>query len=69
MIAICGIIFGGIMGIAVMFFEHHRKKLAHDIARLALENAPSEPKVDQTTLLRIILPLKQPKKAAGVAAR
>ena len=38
-------------------------------ARLTLENAPSEPQVDQTTLLRIILPLKQPKKAAGVAAR
>jgi hypothetical protein len=28
-------------------------------ARLVLENAPSPPKIDQTTLLRVILPLKK----------
>jgi hypothetical protein len=28
-------------------------------ARLLLENAPSPPKIDQTTLLRVILPLKK----------
>ena len=38
-------------------------------ARLALENAPSEPKLEQTTMVRIILPLKQPKKGTRVAAR
>jgi hypothetical protein len=38
-------------------------------ARLALENAPGEPKVsDQTTVLRIILPLQTPKKGSGGAA-
>ena len=36
-------------------------------AQLALENAPSDPKLEQTTLLRIILPLNQPKK--GDASR
>jgi hypothetical protein len=30
-------------------------------ARMALENAPSPPKIDQVTLVRIILPLKQAK--------
>jgi hypothetical protein len=44
-------------------------RIGRPAARLAIENAPSEPKVDQTTLLRIILPLNQPKKAAGVPAR
>jgi hypothetical protein len=38
-------------------------------ARLALENAPSEPKVDQTTMLRVILPLNQPKRAANASTR
>ena len=28
-------------------------------ARLVLENAPSPPKIDQLTLVRIILPLKK----------
>ena len=28
-------------------------------AQLVLENAPSPPKIDQTTMLRIILPLKR----------
>jgi hypothetical protein len=36
-IAIFGMLFGGILGIAGMFFEHQRKKLAADVARLALE--------------------------------
>ncbi|MDR3620066.1 MAG: hypothetical protein P4L85_12005 [Paludisphaera borealis] len=44
-------------------------RIKRPAARLALENAPSEPKVDQTTVLRIILPLKHPKKGASVAAR
>jgi hypothetical protein len=39
-------------------------------ARLALENSPNEPKVsDQTTMLRIILPLQTPKKGSGGAAQ
>lgn len=42
-IAIVGMIFGGIMGIAGMFFEHQRKKLAHDVARLALEKGQPVP--------------------------
>ncbi|WP_422927596.1 hypothetical protein [Singulisphaera sp. PoT] len=29
-------------------------------SRLLIDNAPSEPKVDQTTLLRVLLPLKKP---------
>jgi hypothetical protein len=33
-------------------------------ARLVIENAPSSPKVDQTTLVRIILPLKKAKPAS-----
>ncbi len=32
-------------------------------ARLVLDNAPSPPKIDQTTLVRIILPLKKAKPA------
>jgi hypothetical protein len=40
---IMGIIFGGIMGIAGMFFAHQRKKLAHDVARLALEKGQPVP--------------------------
>lgn len=43
LIAICGLIFGGLMGIAGMFFEHQRKKLAHDVARLALEKGQPVP--------------------------
>lgn len=42
-IAILGMIFGGIMGIAGMFFNHQRKKLAHDVARLALEKGQPVP--------------------------
>jgi hypothetical protein len=42
-IAIMGMIFGGIMGIAGMFFDHQRKKLAHDVARLALEKGQPVP--------------------------
>lgn len=42
-IAICGMIFGGIMGIVGMFFDHQRKKLAHDVARLALEKGQPVP--------------------------
>jgi hypothetical protein len=40
---ILAIIFGGIMGLAGMFFEYQRKKLAHDIARLALEKGQPVP--------------------------
>ncbi len=29
-------------------------------AQLVLENAPSEPKIDQTTMIRVVLPLKKP---------
>ncbi|QEH32824.1 hypothetical protein OJF2_13080 [Aquisphaera giovannonii] len=36
-------------------------------AQLALENVPSRPKIDQTTLLRIILPLGGKKPAPGAA--
>lgn len=35
-------------------------------AQLAVGNAASEPKVEQTTLLRVILPLKQPQKGTRV---
>jgi hypothetical protein len=42
-VAIMGIIFGGIMGIVAMFFQHQRKKLAHDVARLALEKGQPVP--------------------------
>ena len=34
-------------------------------AQLVLENAPSTPKIDQTTMLRIILPLKQDRPIPG----
>lgn len=42
-IAVCGMILGGILGSAAMVFEHQRKKLAHDIARLALEKGQPVP--------------------------
>jgi hypothetical protein len=42
-IVIFAMIFGGIMGIAGMFFEHQRKKLAHEVARLALEKGQPVP--------------------------
>lgn len=42
-VAIFGMIFGGIIGIAGMYFEHQRKKLAHDVARLALEKGQPVP--------------------------
>jgi hypothetical protein len=44
-VSICGMILGGIMGITAMIFAHQRKKLAHDIARLALEKGQPVPEV------------------------
>jgi hypothetical protein len=38
-------------------------------ARLALDNVPSPPKIDQLTLVRIILPLKSPSTPSGSTPR
>ncbi|MDG3007266.1 hypothetical protein [Paludisphaera mucosa] len=43
-------------------------RLSRPAAQLAIGNAPNQPKIDQTTLLRVVLPLKNPgAKVAAVA--
>ncbi len=39
-------------------------RIARPTSQLVIENAPSTPKIDQTTLLRVILPLKKPENEA-----
>ena len=45
-IAVCGMILGGIMGIAGMYFAHQRQRLWHETARLALEKGQPVPPYD-----------------------
>ncbi len=44
--ALCGMIFGGIMGLAGMYFHHQRKRLWHETARIALEKGQPVPPHD-----------------------
>jgi len=46
MFALVGMLFGGVMGIAGMYFHHQRQKLWHDTARIALEKGQPIPPRD-----------------------
>ena len=53
MIPIAGMILGGIMGIAGMYFHHQRQRLRHETARIAIERGQPVPEfAEHTTFQR-----------------